>query len=222
MSAIILAIISMFKGFDIHHAVPNLDYLPLEEAEDRLADQCLDFVVVPVVRSDIEVGRVVPNSQSLSPGQLVRSNTKVSLSVSDEGTSALAYPRSNSQVDCIRRSEGFCTITVEGMASALVSRDQLRLLLWAKSRESGWYLQDSGPTQTILDRPDQTWTRQAQIGNSRYPPSDGELVDLALTVIPSGSKGDARGKYWGKPFREPEGWPVGTAEHISIRLMGEH
>ncbi|HEY1205944.1 MAG: PASTA domain-containing protein [Bryobacteraceae bacterium] len=214
-----LSIAAAFMGFDIHYAVPNLDYLPLAEAEDRLAAQHLDSVAAPVENPGIEPGRVVPKSQSLSPGLLVQSGTTLSFSVSDEGTNSLDYPHTNGQVDCVRKQEGFCTISVEGRDSALVSSGQLRSLLWTKSRESGWYLQDQGSTQTELIRPDRTWRRQAQVGNSRYAPSDGELVDLALTVVSSSRERDV-GKQRGQSFREPEGWPISTAERVAIRLVG--
>ncbi len=215
-----LAIASTFIGFDIHHVIPNLDYLTLAEAEDRLSDQRLDSIVFPVDKPGIQLGRVLANSQSLSPGQLVRSGTPISFGVSDEGTSSVEHPSINGQVDCIRTSEGFCTITVEGRASALVSDGQLRLLLWVKSQQSDWYLQDPTSTQTTLIRPDQTWTRQVQVGNVRYPPSDGELVDLALTVISSTAERHSTGTHVQGPFRKPEGWPVATVERVSIRLIG--
>lgn len=215
-----LAIASIFIGFDIHHVVPNLDYLSLAEAEDRLSDEGLDSVVFPVDKPGIQLGRVVANSQSLPPGQLVRSGTRMSFGLSDEGTSSVDHPGTNGQVDCTRRSEGFCTITIEGRASALVSAGQLRLLLWAKSPESGWYLQDLTSTQTSLIRPDRTWVRQAQVGNSRYPPSDGELVDLALTVISSSAERRFTENNPLGPFQEPEGWPISTVERVSISLIG--
>jgi len=218
-AAAALAFASMLIGFDIHFSVPNLDYLLLADAEDRLSEQCLDSFVIPLVDAGIQLGHVVPNSQDPPAGLFVRPRTKVTFRVKDEGVNSLDDPRTNGEADCIMRSEGFCMITAEGRGSALVSSGKLVLLLWAKSRESGWYLQSPSSAQPELFRPDGTWTQQAQIGNSRYPPSEGELVDLTLTVISSaGAKRLDRRR--GEAFQQPEGWPVTAAERVSIRLTG--
>ena len=207
---------SLSIGFDIHHIVPNLDYLTLAEAEDRLSEQRLEPLVLSVDRPTIQLGRIVPNSQKLSPGQLVRSGTPVSFAVSDEGTNSIDSPTTNGQVDCAKTPDGSCIVTVEGQASSLVSDHQLELLLWVKPAGLSWYLQSPISLQSAGG----TWTGTAQVGNSQYHPSDGNAINLALTVVLRTTEKGSNDSQAPGPFQTPEGWPVSTVERVTISLVG--
>ena len=210
---LVWGIASIVIGLDIHYAVPTLDNLTLTDAEDRLSEQHLIPNAVPLDGPD--VGLVVPRSQSLLAGQLVQSGMKITFNIGDRGVNTFDYPRTNGMADCTTNADGFCTINIEGVESTLVFDGRLRLVLWAKSVGSGWYVQDPDPTRPASVGPDQTWTREVQIGNSKYRPGDGELIDLALTVMSTRAQPTV-----GQAFSEPQGWTAQMAQHVSIRLVG--
>ena len=200
-------------GIDAHYIVPALDNLSLEDAENRLKESHLEPVAIPIDSDRAELGLVTPKSQSVSHGQLVRARTSIVFRVNDQGLSTLEYPRTNREADCVKRAAGFCTIDVEGTDSALVKRRRFRLLLWARSGESLWYLQEPDTVKTSVHRLDGTWKAQAQIGNSRQPPTDGDLVELALTVV---AASDPRRDI--TPTNSLD-YTVFQAERVTIRLV---
>jgi hypothetical protein len=213
-AAVSMIAIGAFIGFDVRVAVPNLDFLSLEDAANNLIDSHLKPDMIPTEQTSKEgFGRVVPNSQSLQGGQLIRWGGTVSFEVSDEGTIRLEHPHTNDTVDCRITSSGYCTFTVDGMGSKLLSSGRLDLVLWAKSRESNWYPQNPNP---VGNDQNGTWSAEAQVGDAQNPASDGEPVDLALTVNAHGIAVIPLHRA-GSP--QPQGKIVDRAERVTVRVV---
>jgi hypothetical protein len=182
--------------------VPSLDGLSQAEAEDLLTKHELVPEGRPQYAVSIEAGRVVPHSQSPGYGLSVHPGTVVSfaISVREELSPAqvtppgdlaveLFQPRSGEKVRCSRGADGVYRLSVKGTSLGL-SAGGFGLLLWMKpvnppSETPGWYLQRP-PTNGIAKvRPDGSWTGSAQLGNAQWPPHEGDVVDLAVTVADS-------------------------------------
>jgi hypothetical protein len=201
-------------GVDLHLPVPNLDYLTMEDAVSQLISSKLVPELILVDQATPErFGRVIANSQRLPGGQLVPSGSAVPFEVADQGVIRLEHPQTNSTVDCRVRPLGFCTLTVDGASSKLLSSGRVDLVVVTRSAESNWYVQRS---IDVPIAPDGTWKGEAQIGNPRYPPSDGELVEVALVVVPHGVRIPQSGR---GGLQHLETKPIDRAERVTVRVI---
>jgi hypothetical protein len=133
---------------------------------------------------------------------------------------AVARPRTNGQLDCAPDAGGLYRCSISGTATKLSIGRQL--LLWVRpvqppSDLEGWYLQRR--PNGILSSTDTSWTGKIQIGNRDYPPHDGDLVDVAVSI---GDKAevDALMKETGVVTRpEPPGGTVMKATNVRLRIL---
>ena len=105
---------------------------------------------------------------------------------SSAATVAFFQPKSMGTAKCQLGGDGIHRFPVSGTSTGLSNRHML--LLWVKpvkppSERSGWYLQrlpGNGITSVLSDG---RWEGIAQIGSTVWPPHEGDLFDVAVTVI---------------------------------------
>jgi hypothetical protein len=182
--------------------VPELDGRAQAEAEDVLTKRGLTPETRPQLAAGVELGRVVPHSQSPVRGLLVRRGTTVSFGVATSSggvvggkppaggrtgtapTASFFEPKEGSTVAFTRSGDGLYRCSASGISSGL--NHDFQLLLWLRpvnppSDQFGvWYLQRSGNGTSI--EPDGTWHGVAQLGNAQYPPQNGYTFELAISV----------------------------------------
>jgi len=181
--------------------VPALDRLARAEAEELLLRTKLVPDARPQVAAGVEEGRVIPQSQRPNAGLRVRPGTMVtfgvSVSSSESGqqlgspagvpTAVLFDPKSGEAMYCARGGDALYRCAVRGTSTGL-SVPGFGLLLWVKpvnppSDEPGWYLER--PPGNGIGGVDGkgSWSGVVQIGNRQYPPHEGDVVDLAVSVV---------------------------------------
>jgi PASTA domain. len=182
--------------------VPVLDGLSRARAEETLVGMGLVPEARPQHAAGVEVGRVVPKSQTPNAGQEVRPETVVLFAVatgpseapsSTRGTDAaqlptvsLFEPTARATFRAARRPDGVGTITARGTSTGMHG-STFQLLLWLRpvnppSDVSGWYLQRPPGNGVAGVDPDGAWQGVAQVGNSQWPPQEGAVIDLAVSV----------------------------------------
>lgn len=112
--------------------------------------------------------------------QSAASPTSTELSVS------LTSPRPNGTIECSRHSDGLYRCSVSGVAR-LGARDDVQLLLWMKPLRpagDGWYLQRGKVNGIQGVARGGTWNALAQLGNAEWPPAEGHVVAVAVTIAP--------------------------------------
>lgn len=179
--------------------VPDLANLSRAEAENKLVEIGLVPEARPQYVTGVNADRVVPNSQNppaklpVQPGALV----SFAINVRDERPQvivtpsvslavSLSQPKAGGKILCSRGGDSIYRLSVKGTSSGL-SAGEYGLLLWLKpvrppSDTSGWYLQR--PPGNGVDRieADGTWIGVAQLGSSQWPPHEGDVFDLAVSV----------------------------------------
>jgi hypothetical protein len=180
-------------------SVPALDGLSQAEAEDTLRGYHLVPQPRPQYAQAADAGRVIAHSQNPSSGLAVRRGTVVSFAVGERGETpptgnpnyssmqlSFSKPGKGEKLSCDRGADGIYKVTVEGVSSG-VSTTSHGLLFWIRpvnppAARSGWYLQRPPSNGIIEIRPDGSWKGIGQIGNTEYPPHEGNTVDLAVTI----------------------------------------
>lgn len=181
--------------------VPRLANLSRAEAELVLSKKKLIPEVRPQYVSTTEAGRVIPHSQDPLPGIKVRQGTVVRFAVSagaeqllteakETGVSpyvSLFQPRSGEEVHCSRYGDGIYRFSVEGVSKGIAGGN-LQLLLWVKpvdppSETPGWYLQRLPINGIVGIKPDGAWEGIGQMGDAQWPPHQGDILDVAVTVV---------------------------------------
>lgn len=165
--------------------VPDLTGLSRAEAEDKLTK----IGLVPAANTqhdqNTESGRVIQGSQEPGSGIIVERKDVVSFKVAVQLVSLNL--KNSGIVHCLRSDDGVCRFSVEGKASDL-STDKA-LLLWVRPSKGplDWYLQGP-PSNGIMNvNSDGVWQGIGQIGNIDYPPSQGDILDVAVTLVESGT-----------------------------------
>ena len=103
-----------------------------------------------------------------------------------EPSVSLTRPRSNSTIDCSRHSDGLYRCSVSGTAQ-LGAHDDVQLLLWMKPLRpagDGWYLQRGKINGIQSIGRGGAWNALAQLGNAEWPPAEGHVVAVAVTIAP--------------------------------------
>jgi hypothetical protein len=199
--ALILTVILFFAWPPVVE-VPNIAGLSKTEAELLLEKKGLVPEVTPQQVPTTEVGRVVPYSQDPLPGIKVRKGTSVrfgvnisdvtppdTIKIEKHSSVKLFRPRSGEKMHCRLYGDGIYRFSVEGISQG-VGGGGFQLLLWAQpvkppSETPGWCLQ-RGPINGIHSvKSDGSWEGIGQIGNPEWPPHDGDILDVAVTVVES-------------------------------------
>jgi hypothetical protein len=212
--------------------VPSLDGLSRAEAEDLLVKNGLIPQGRPQYATEVEAGRVIPHSQSPSYGLTVRPGTTVSfaLSIHEEGppitgdplsglTVSIYQPKSGEKVRCFRGADGVYRFSASGTSSG-VPTGGFGLLLWLKpvnppSDTPGWYLQRTPVNGIAGVKADGSWTGMVQLGNAQYPPNEGDMIDLAVTIVDNNTVN----RLMGEPGVVVRNEPVGIKSHTASGVI---
>jgi len=181
-------------------AVPDLSSLSRAEAEVKLERKQLAPESRPQYSAETQTGLVIPGSQEPAPGTKVRKGTIVKFAValastrpeigsSTTGPIAVTIhkPASQATVEAHQSGDGSYQFTVMGICQGISS--SMRLLLWVKpvnppSETPGWYLQREPINGIHQINQDGSWNGIGQIGNKMWPPRTGDIIDIAVTIVP--------------------------------------
>lgn len=185
--------------------VPPLGGLSREEAEDKLVRKSLLSDPKPQYANGVEAGRVIAGSQTPGAGLAVRCRTVISFAVAVAGqppqasdssksssglpTVELFEPRVGAPARSTRHSDGVGSVSASGVSHG-IQGGRFQLLLWVRpvrppSDVPGWYLQRPPANGITEINADGSWRGVAQIGNAHWPPQEGHMVDLAVSVADS-------------------------------------
>lgn len=185
--------------------VPDLSDLSRDEAELRLPAMKLVGAPQPQDAPNTRPEHVIPASQNPLPGTKVRRGTLVRYSISTPtpvasgrtagaGASAAARaisvfsPRDGGDVVPKRGADNIFRFDVQGTIEGADLANS-SLLLWVQpieppSDQPGWYLQRL-PANGVRSISGNTWRGVCQVGNQQYPPYEGDVVEIAASVVPS-------------------------------------
>lgn len=132
---------------------------------------------------------------------------------------ALTQPKKDGQLECLPDAGALYRCIVTGSATGLAANEQL--LLWVRpvqppSEAEGWYLQRR--PNGIVERSGSSWRSRIQIGNRDFPPKDGDVIDVAVSVA-DGVVADKLSRASGVALeRQPVGATVIRAENVRLRI----
>lgn len=184
--------------------VPDLSNLSRDKAELRLSSMKLVGVPQPQETPNTRPEHVIPTSQNplpgtrVQPGSLVRysistatsivsgSRPKAYRSIDESGELSIFSPRDGGDVAPRRGADNIFRFDVEGTIKD-VDLSRSSLLLWIQpieppSDQPGWYLQRL-PANGVRSISGTTWRGVCQLGNQQYPPHDGDVVEVAASVV---------------------------------------
>jgi preprotein translocase subunit Sec61beta len=231
--AIAIILILILATFQIGNLkeVPNLAGLSKDSADQQL----MNLHLVPNSRYDnsldTQKDHVIANSQDPIAGTLVREGTQVSYAVSKGSlpppppppntTSAVSFisPTSNGKVTLRADATGIYTFSVTGTSQGVKSSD-LRLLLWVEpvkpaSDIPGWYLQRN-PHGIASVNADGSWTGKAQLGNTQWPPHNGDTFNLMVTAVSNNRAQELTARQGTVVLPYQEGESFDTAENLVV------
>ena len=176
-------------------SVPSLDRLSEAECQALLLRQHLVPNGHQQYTSGVETGRVIPHSQSPAAGLTVRRSTTVTFAVAINQSTigipsaldvTLSRPRAREAVHCAKAADGVYKFEVQG-TSLGASTGGARVLLWVRlvnppSDTGEWYLERPPINGVQQTQPDGSWSGTAQIGNTQWPPSEGNTMDVAVSI----------------------------------------
>jgi hypothetical protein len=179
--------------------VPDLTGLSRDEAQLVLSRINLIAQPTPQPSNQVRSGYVVPLSQNPVPGTRVHRQTPVRFVISTteerppsdrvvEGAIVVFAPQAGGTVVSRPGGDGIHRINIEGTVSG-VDLTARPLRVWIRPVEPpsdipGWYLQ-RGPASGIVSTAGDRWTAVAQLGNLQYPPYEGNIIEIAVTALPS-------------------------------------
>jgi hypothetical protein len=185
--------------------VPDLSDLSRDEAELRLSAMKLVGVPQPQEAPNTRPEYVIPASQNplpgtrVQPGSLVRYSISTATSVVSGGRSdadgsagsgevSIFSPRDGGDVAPRRGADNIFRFEIEGTIEG-VDLSRSSLLLWVQpieppSDQPGWYLQRL-PANGVRSISGTAWRGVCQLGNQQYPPHDGDVVEVAASVVPA-------------------------------------
>ncbi|HUP42332.1 MAG TPA: hypothetical protein VM599_03905 [Thermoanaerobaculia bacterium] len=182
--------------------VPELENLSRDEAELKLSSVKLVAAPQPQQAPNTPLEHVVTSSQNPLPGTKVRRGTLVRYSVSTptsvdqdrsrsdsaqpSGLVSIFEPKDGGEVVPKRGADNVFRFDVEGTIDD-IDLTESTLLLWVQpieppSDQPGWYLQrrPNGMRSIAGTK----WRGVCQIGNQEWPPHDGDIVEVAASVLP--------------------------------------
>lgn len=214
--------------------VPYLGELSQAEAEQVLMTKRLVPDAQPQ-HSETEAGRVIPYSQEPVAGIKVRPGTVVQFSVSQVGAPSprptdgepsrvsvsLFQPKSGDQVRCRHSPDKVYRFSVEGTSKGLSADSSL--LLWVRpvdppSDTFGWYLQRPPSNGIVRVESDGSWEGVAQIGNAQWPPHEGDVLDVAVTVADKETADQLKAEAGVVTRAQPVGIESDTASGVVVTL----
>lgn len=232
VGVILLLAVVLYYAWPSLVTVPSLDGLSQAEAEQLLVKHSLIPEGRPQYTLEVEAGRVVPHSQSPNYGLPVRPGTIVSFAISvredrsDGKTSppsalavTLFQPKGGEKVLCSRGGDNIYRLSVKGTSSGL-SAGRYGLLLWLRpvkppSDTPGWYLQRPPANGVNRIEGDGSWIGAAQVGNAQYPPREGDVFDLAVSLADN----ETINKLMAEPGVVLRNQPVGVKSDTALGVV---
>ena len=95
--------------------------------------------------------------------------------------------------------------------------------MWIKpvnppSETPGWYLQRPPHTGILEIKQDGSWSGLGQLGNAQWPPKEGDIFDLAVTLTDSGDANSLFGEEGVVTKNKPIGVQSDIVNNISVSL----
>ncbi len=137
----------------------------------------------------------------------------------DKAAISLSNPRRDGQLDCAPDAGSIFRCAVAGGVAGL-SQSQ-KLLLWVRpvrppSESEGWYLQRR--PNGVANQSGNSWNGKIQIGNRDFPPQDGDIVDIAVSIT-EGVAADKLMRATGVVIEpEPVGVSIAKADNVRLRI----
>jgi hypothetical protein len=214
--------------------VPEVGKLSRAEAENKLAEHRLVPEAIPRYATGVSANLVIPHSQDPAPGISVKPGTLVSFGVSMQSddpqvttpskatVSVSLQQKAGDQISCSRDAVNIYRCSINGTSSGL-STGGYGLLLWARpvrppSDSPGWYLQR--PPANGIDRvaADGSWIGVAQLGNAQWPPHEGDIVDLAVSIADADTMNKLMAEFGAVMRNQPVGVRTQTALGLVVTL----
>ena len=134
-------------------------------------------------------------------------------------TVSFTQPRKDGQLECAPDPGAVFKCSVSGGTTA-ASQGQ-RLLLWVRpvqpqSESEGWYLQRR--PNGVTDQSSSSWKGVIQLGNRDYPPHDGDVIDVAISVVDAATADGLMRKPGVVIERDPIGMPGAKSENVRLRI----
>jgi hypothetical protein len=185
------------------HPVPTLARLSADAAAEVVRSRGFEPSPRDESSPTIEDGLVIPESQRPIAQQLARAGVTVTYAVSTgsapisspqvrssddaRGTLSWTVPGSGAPLGVISDGSGIHHATVSGLVPPNLPASH-RLLLWVRpvrpaSQSPGWYLQRPPGSGVSTFTVGGAWDGVIQLGNREFPPHDGDVVDLAISVV---------------------------------------
>jgi len=99
----------------------------------------------------------------------------------------------NNNAHCVFWNDSTYKITINGTSEGIIN-SKYKLLLWVypvtpPSETSGWYLQK---TLNGINKmyPDGSWVGVAQIGDKKWTPNNGDVVDISVSIAEENAASD--------------------------------
>jgi len=231
MCLVILLIVWFYYGWPSLVEVPRLDLLTEDQANLTLEKKGLIPHSIPQHSIQVEKGLVIPKSQEPAAGQSVKKGRVVEYAISvshdvpqlpppDSSKSVTIFkPKPNEQFSLSKSGNDIYTGEVSGISSGIKRNE---ILLWIKpvnpaSDRSGWYLQRH-PHGISGFMKNGTWLGRAQIGNADWPPHNGDILDIAVSVVDQSTYADLMGRKGVVMSPEPVGNIVEKSTDVIVSI----
>lgn len=174
--------------------VPDLSNLSRDEAKLKLSSAKLSAEPQPQQDPNTLLDHVIPYSQKPLPGTKVQSGTVVSYYFSTGSpkippidTLSIFSPFEGGEAVLYRGADDVFRFEVTGTVKG-VDLTKSALLLWVQpvtppSEKVGWYLQRVPNGISAVDG--NTWKGLCQVGNQQWPPHNGDVINIAVSVLPN-------------------------------------
>lgn len=218
--------------------VPDLGNLSRAEAENQLMEGRLVPEARPQYAPGVSANRVIRDSQDPQARLSVQPGTRVSFGVNMQERPTQIAPKTDleiapktdlavsleaqDKVMCSRGGDNIYRCSIRGTSSGL-SVGGYGLLLWVKpvrppSDTPGWYLQRP-PTNGIDGVPSNgSWNGVAQLGNSQWPPHEGDLIDVAVSIADNDTINKLMAESGVVIRNQPVGVKVDAAQGLVVTL----
>ena len=134
---------------------------------------------------------------------------------------SIFQPKSGENFYITKSGIGLYTGEVRGTFAGL-KKDRDFLLLWIRpidppSDKSGWYLQRH-PNGIRGLKEDGSWIGSVQVGNTSWPPKEGDIIDIAVSVVDKTAYQSFMAQGGEAISQEPAGSIVDKASEVVIKI----
>jgi hypothetical protein len=193
--------------------VPVLDNLSRAEAENLLYSNKLIPQSIEAYAPDTDEGRVIEGSQQPSYKLKVRPGETVTFTVATAPVISLLMPKTGDKVVCSENADKSYTFPVNGRSNAT---DYFTVLFWVQPANDRWYLQ----SRPINIDSQGLFSGNAQIGNQEWPPHDGDVINVAVTLTDKQIASQLLSQKGEVAATQPIGVKLDQALNVVVALKG--